>query len=231
MRGNPLHTDDESLHGVIYYHLHNFDMCMAENLKKLLGSSHIFPSVTFRSNSADTWSNLAGAPGCKRRSGKNFTILKDYVPEDIGSISGFEPPQSPTSSYDNSQLSSEDYAEEPPLVPPHFATTMLNVHTTNMEIQPPTPKPQHGVLNQLYIKKRVVTRWLPLLQHIVIWPKMTLWCFTSLCRRKSYTPMMKVTSLSTDYVDDATVIDDLIAKVREVPVKSATRIPDGADPV
>ncbi|KAI5434859.1 hypothetical protein KIW84_021613 [Lathyrus oleraceus] len=126
---------------------------------------------------------------------------------DIGSISGFEPPQSPTSSYDNSQLSSEDYVKEPPLVPPHFATAMLNVRTKNMEIQPPTPKPQHGVLNHLYIKKRVVTR------------------------RKSYTPMMKVTSLSTDSVDDAAVIDDLIAKVREVPVKSATRISDGADPV
>ncbi|KAI5440500.1 hypothetical protein KIW84_010107 [Lathyrus oleraceus] len=95
---------------------------------------------------------------------------------DIENISGFEPPQTPTSGYDNSQPSSEDYAKEPPLVPPHFAIVMLNV-------------------------------------------------------RKSYTPMMKVTSLSTDYVDDVAVIDDLIAKVREVLVKSVTRIPDGANPV
>ncbi|KAI5440501.1 hypothetical protein KIW84_010108 [Lathyrus oleraceus] len=88
------------------------------------------------------------------------------VLEDIENISGFEPPQSPTSSYDNSQPSFEDYAKEPPLVPPHFATVMLNV-----------------------------------------------------------------TSLSTDSVDDAAVIDDLITKVREVRVKSVTRIPDGANPV
>ncbi|XP_058753261.1 SNF1-related protein kinase regulatory subunit beta-2-like [Vicia villosa] len=83
----------------------------------------------------------------------NELDLQDYVPEDIGSISGFEPPQSPTSSYDNSQLSSEDYAKEPPLVPPHFATTLLNRRTTNTEIQPPMPRPQHGVLNHLYMQK------------------------------------------------------------------------------
>ncbi|XP_004507596.1 SNF1-related protein kinase regulatory subunit beta-2 [Cicer arietinum] len=83
----------------------------------------------------------------------NILDLQDYVPEDIGSISSFEPPQSPTSSYDNIQLSSEDYAKEPPLVPPHFAMTLLNVRTTNMEIQPPMPRPQHGVLNHLYMQK------------------------------------------------------------------------------
>ncbi|GAU14724.1 hypothetical protein TSUD_203730 [Trifolium subterraneum] len=88
-----------------------------------------------------------------QRSGKDFAIMKDYVPEDIGSISGFEPPQSPTSSYDNLPLSSEDYAKEPPLVPPHLAMTLLNVPTTNLEIDPPMPRPQHGVLNHLYMQK------------------------------------------------------------------------------
>ncbi|CAJ2649394.1 unnamed protein product [Trifolium pratense] len=83
----------------------------------------------------------------------NILDLKDYVPDDIGSISGFEPPQSPTSSYDNLPPSSEDYAKEPPLVPPHFAMTLLNVPTTNMEIEPPLPRPQHGVLNHLYMQK------------------------------------------------------------------------------
>ncbi|GAU47307.1 hypothetical protein TSUD_283760 [Trifolium subterraneum] len=61
----------------------------------------------------------------------------------------------PTSSYDNLQPSSEDYAKEPPLVPPHFAMTLLNVRTTNMEIQPPMPRPQHGVLNTLYMQKEM----------------------------------------------------------------------------
>ncbi|KAG5011327.1 hypothetical protein JHK87_019842 [Glycine soja] len=74
-------------------------------------------------------------------------------PEDIGSISSFEPPQSPDSSYDNLHLSSEDYAKEPPLVPPLLQMTLLNVPATNMEIQPPMSRPRHGVLNHLYTQK------------------------------------------------------------------------------
>lgn len=83
----------------------------------------------------------------------NILDLQDYVPEDIGSISGFEPPQSPTSSYDNLPFSSEDCAKEPPLVPPQLATTPLNVRTANVEIQPTKPRPQHSVLNHFYIPK------------------------------------------------------------------------------
>ncbi|TKY53914.1 SNF1-related protein kinase regulatory subunit beta-2 [Spatholobus suberectus] len=83
----------------------------------------------------------------------NILDLQDYVPEDIGSISSFEPPQSPDSSYDNLQLSSEDYAKEPPLVPPLLQMTLLNVPATNMEIQPPMSRPQHAVLNHLYMQK------------------------------------------------------------------------------
>ncbi|XP_060182908.1 SNF1-related protein kinase regulatory subunit beta-2-like [Lycium barbarum] len=39
----------------------------------------------------------------------NILDVKDYVPEDIESISGFEPPQSPDCSYSNLQLGAEDY--------------------------------------------------------------------------------------------------------------------------
>ncbi|KAL2959826.1 hypothetical protein AAZX31_17G005800 [Glycine max] len=83
----------------------------------------------------------------------NILDLQDYVPEDIGSISSFEPPQSPDSSYDNLYLSSEDYAKEPPLVPPLLQMTLLNVPATNMKIQPPMSRPRHGVLNHLYAQK------------------------------------------------------------------------------
>ena len=101
------------------------------------------------------YSHAPDLPWSQDEAGNAYNILdlQDYVPEDIGSISGFEPPQSPPSSYDNLQLSSEDFAKEPPLVPPHFAMTLLNVRTTNMEIQPPMPRPQHGVLNHLYMQK------------------------------------------------------------------------------
>ncbi|CAL0301086.1 unnamed protein product [Lupinus luteus] len=83
----------------------------------------------------------------------NTLDLQDFVPEDIGSISSFEPPKSPESSYNNSQLSSEDYAKDPPLVPPYSQMTLLNVPSTNMEIQPPISKPQHVMLNHLYMQK------------------------------------------------------------------------------
>ncbi|KAK6932864.1 AMP-activated protein kinase, glycogen-binding domain [Dillenia turbinata] len=83
----------------------------------------------------------------------NILDLKDYVPEDLESISGFEPPQSPDSSYNNWQLSSEDFAKEPPLVPPHLQMTLLNVPSTHMEIPPPLSRPPHVLLNHLYMQK------------------------------------------------------------------------------
>ncbi|KAK7292486.1 hypothetical protein RIF29_08267 [Crotalaria pallida] len=94
-------------------------------------------------------------PSSRDDAGNAFNILdlQDYVPEDIGSISSFEPPQSPDSSYNNLELGSEDYSKEPPVIPPHLQNTLLNVPATNMEIQPPMSRPQHGVLNHLYMQK------------------------------------------------------------------------------
>ncbi|CAN4105979.1 unnamed protein product [Withania somnifera] len=83
----------------------------------------------------------------------NLLDMKDYVPEDIESISGFEPPQSPDSSYNNLHLGSEDYSKEPPLVPPHLQMTLLNVPPSHMDIPPPLSRPQHVVLNHLYMQK------------------------------------------------------------------------------
>ncbi|KAF5760447.1 putative AMP-activated kinase, glycogen-binding protein [Helianthus annuus] len=80
----------------------------------------------------------------------NILDLQEYVPEDIESISGFEPPQSPDSSYNNLQLGSEDYAKEPPLVPPHLQMTLLNTPLPHTE---PSPRPQHVVINHLYMQK------------------------------------------------------------------------------
>lgn len=83
----------------------------------------------------------------------NLLDLQDYVPEDIGSISGFEPPQSPDLSYNNMQLGSEDFAKEPPLVPPHLQMTLLNAPSSYMEMPPPLSRPQHVVLNHLYMQR------------------------------------------------------------------------------
>ncbi|XP_016197570.1 SNF1-related protein kinase regulatory subunit beta-2 isoform X2 [Arachis ipaensis] len=101
------------------------------------------------------WRYAPDLPWAQDDAGITYNILdlQDYVPEDIGSISGFEPPKSPDSSYNNLQLTSEDYAKEPPLVPPFLQMTLLNVPSTNMEIQPPISRPQHVVLNHLYMQK------------------------------------------------------------------------------
>lgn len=80
-------------------------------------------------------------------------MMQDYVPEDIESISCFEPPLSPDSSYSNMQLGAEDYAKEPPLVPPHLQMTLLNAPSSHMEVPPPLSRPQHVVLNHLYMQK------------------------------------------------------------------------------
>ncbi|OIT34037.1 PREDICTED: SNF1-related protein kinase regulatory subunit beta-2 [Nicotiana attenuata] len=101
------------------------------------------------------WRCSPDLPCVQDEVGNTYNILdvKDYVPEDIESISGFEPPQSPDSSYSNLQLGAEDYAKEPPLVPPHLQMTLLNVPSSHMEIPPPLSRPQHVVLNHLYMQK------------------------------------------------------------------------------
>ncbi|KAI5671260.1 hypothetical protein M9H77_11624 [Catharanthus roseus] len=101
------------------------------------------------------WRYAPDMPWIQDEAGSTYNILdlQDYVPEDVQSISGFEPPQSPESSYNNVQLGAEDYAKEPPLVPPHLQMTLLNAPSSHMEIPPPFAKPQHVVLNHLYMQK------------------------------------------------------------------------------
>eukprot|EP00268_Persea_americana_P033637 TRINITY_DN3329_c0_g1_i2.p1 TRINITY_DN3329_c0_g1~~TRINITY_DN3329_c0_g1_i2.p1 ORF type:complete len:272 (-),score=60.97 TRINITY_DN3329_c0_g1_i2:265-1080(-) len=81
----------------------------------------------------------------------NILDVQDFVPEDLDSIAGFEPPDSPDSSYNNMQLGSEDYAKEPPLVPPNLRLTILNTPSC-MDSPMPLLRPQHVVLNHLYVQ-------------------------------------------------------------------------------
>ncbi|KAL6990621.1 SNF1-related protein kinase regulatory subunit beta-2 [Sarracenia purpurea var. burkii] len=100
------------------------------------------------------WRYAPDMPWAQDGTGNAYNILdlQDYVPEDVESISGFEPGQSPESSYNNFQLGTEDYAKEPPLVPPHLQMTLLNVPSSYIDIPPPS-RPQHVVLNHLYMQK------------------------------------------------------------------------------
>ncbi|KAG1366744.1 SNF1-related protein kinase regulatory subunit beta-2-like [Cocos nucifera] len=79
-------------------------------------------------------------------------VVQESVPEDIESIAAFEPPQSPDSSYNSWPLGSEDFAKEPPSVPPHLYLTLLN-KPANMDNPSSLSRPPHVMLNHLYIQK------------------------------------------------------------------------------
>ncbi|XP_009414222.2 SNF1-related protein kinase regulatory subunit beta-1-like [Musa acuminata AAA Group] len=79
----------------------------------------------------------------------NLLDVHDYVPENVESNSEFDLPPSPDSSYSWS-LTDEDFAKEPPLVPSQLHLTVLGMQNTDEEA---SPKPQHVVLNHLFIEK------------------------------------------------------------------------------
>ncbi|CAK9205932.1 unnamed protein product [Sphagnum jensenii] len=82
----------------------------------------------------------------------NILDVQDYVPENLDSVAGFEPPQSPESSYNDPMPGPEEFAKEPPAVPPHLHLTLLNV-PQSMETTGSLPRPQHVILNHLYVEK------------------------------------------------------------------------------
>ncbi|MEW5307394.1 MAG: hypothetical protein WDW36_009796 [Sanguina aurantia] len=82
----------------------------------------------------------------------NVFEVHGYVPENLDSISGFEPPPSPPSSYNNPNPTPEDYTKEPPTMPPHLQLTLLNVPPA-VDAQAVLPRPQHVILNHLYCQR------------------------------------------------------------------------------
>ncbi|KAF5184128.1 Snf1-related protein kinase regulatory subunit beta-2 [Thalictrum thalictroides] len=79
----------------------------------------------------------------------NLLDVHDYVPENFESIAEFEPPPSPDSSYGQTFPVDEDFTKDPVAVPPQL-------HLTVLGSQSPTEaslKPQHTVLNHLFIEK------------------------------------------------------------------------------
>lgn len=78
--------------------------------------------------------------------------VQDYVPENLDSVAEFEVPSSPDSSYCQAFPGDEDYAKEPVPVPSQLHKTVLGVENSDDESSSPA-KPQHVVLNHLYIEK------------------------------------------------------------------------------
>lgn len=82
----------------------------------------------------------------------NVIEVQEYVPENLDGVPGFDPPPSPLSSYNNPNPVAEDYAKEPPAMPPHLQLTLLNVPPA-VDAHAVLPRPQHVILNHLYCQK------------------------------------------------------------------------------
>ncbi|BDA44545.1 5'-AMP-activated protein kinase subunit beta-2 [Coccomyxa sp. Obi] len=82
----------------------------------------------------------------------NVVEVQEYVPDHLDSLVGFEPPPSPPESYDNPRQVPEDFAKDPPAMPPHLQLTLLNVPSVDGEAQS-LPRPQHVILNHLYCQR------------------------------------------------------------------------------
>lgn len=78
----------------------------------------------------------------------NLLDVHDYVPENLDTVTEFEAPPSPDSSYGQPYPVEEDFAKEPSLVPPQLHITVLGAHNEEA-----STKPQHVALNHLFIEK------------------------------------------------------------------------------
>lgn len=87
----------------------------------------------------------------------NLLDVNDCVPENLGSVTEFEAPPSPDSSYGQTFPRDEDFAKEPVVVPPQLHLTVLgmeniSIATSSSSSSSPS-KPQHLVLNHVFIEK------------------------------------------------------------------------------
>uniref|UniRef100_A0A7N0UZX4 Association with the SNF1 complex (ASC) domain-containing protein n=1 Tax=Kalanchoe fedtschenkoi TaxID=63787 RepID=A0A7N0UZX4_KALFE len=101
------------------------------------------------------WRHAPDLPSIADEMGRvcNLLDVHDYVPENLDSVAEFEFPASPDSSYSQSYPPDEDYAKEPVIVPPQLHLTVVGEQKHLEELVPSSEKPQHIMLNHLYIEK------------------------------------------------------------------------------
>ncbi|XP_010922102.1 SNF1-related protein kinase regulatory subunit beta-1 isoform X1 [Elaeis guineensis] len=97
------------------------------------------------------WRHIPDLPCMTDDMGQTVNLLDvhDYVPENLESVSEFEAPPSPNSSYGLSFPVDEDFAKEPPALPPQMHVTVLGPQSN----EDSSKKPQHVLLNHLFIEK------------------------------------------------------------------------------
>lgn len=72
------------------------------------------------------------------------------MPDILQSVAEFEPPQSPETTYSQTFPTEEDFAKEPAAVPSQLHLTVLGMENAD---EASSSKPQHVVLNHLFIEK------------------------------------------------------------------------------
>ncbi|KAE8655460.1 SNF1-related protein kinase regulatory subunit beta-1 [Hibiscus syriacus] len=80
----------------------------------------------------------------------NLLDVHDSVPENLDSVAEFEAPASPNSSYGQAFPTEEDFVKEPAVVTSQLHLTVLE---TDNHDGASSSKPQHVVLNYLFIEK------------------------------------------------------------------------------
>lgn len=109
------------------------------------------------------WSYAVDLPSMYDEMGNvnNVLDVHDYVPDNLDGIASFDPPPSPDSTYgDDAMPAPEDFAKEPPVLPPHLHLTLLNASPPR-DGQVPGPirvpgtlsRPPHVILNHTYVDR------------------------------------------------------------------------------
>ncbi|GAA0156553.1 kinase modulator [Lithospermum erythrorhizon] len=89
----------------------------------------------------------------------NLLDVNDYVPENPASVAEFEAPPSPDSSYGQTFMGEDDFAKEPMAAPPHVHLTVHGMENSNgAPLSSSFTKPQHTILNHLFIDKGWASR-------------------------------------------------------------------------
>ncbi|XP_038888559.1 SNF1-related protein kinase regulatory subunit beta-2-like isoform X1 [Benincasa hispida] len=115
----------------------------------------------------------------------NILDLQGHVSEFPESMSEFETPPSPPSSYDNQYLHEDDFSRPPPELPPQLQGTILNDPSSSVDGRPLPVTPQSTELNHLYLQSNVQDQFVALGSTLRIQEKyVTMFLFKPLSRTR-----------------------------------------------
>ncbi|XP_022969199.1 SNF1-related protein kinase regulatory subunit beta-2-like isoform X1 [Cucurbita maxima] len=115
----------------------------------------------------------------------NILDLQGHISEFPESMSEFETPPSPPSSYDNQYINEDDFSRPPPELPPHLQGTILNDPSSSVDGRPLPTTPRSTELNHLYLQSNVQDQFVALGSTLRIREKyVTMFLFKPLSRTR-----------------------------------------------